>query len=193
MKASGCLVAALLTFSVHASAQNMYLSGGYAHISGNGGLDGYNVGAEGVLNHRIALAFDYDRGFDNNALGVFALTPIGTIATHNRMQNFLVGPRFYFPHSRPGFIGRFTPFAEGQFGVTYLRESLDQPSTDRNYFANDHNFSWMLGGGVDHRFSPHFLGRVKMDLLRTHLADEGQSQFRLSLQLVYTLKSVEPQ
>jgi len=44
-----------------ASAQSLEVSGGYAHISGDGGLDGFNIGAAAWVTHRVAMAFDYDR------------------------------------------------------------------------------------------------------------------------------------
>jgi hypothetical protein len=192
MKLSGYLLVALCALSLAAPAQNLETSGGYLYINGDGGLNGYNVGMAGLVNDRVALVFDYDRGWDTSRLGTFALTSVGLIATKARIQDFLAGPRFYFPNKKVSFVGRLTPFVEGEFGETYLRETLNQPSQDLTVFAKDNNFSWMLGGGADYRFSPHFQGRIKMDLLRTHLVDAGQSRFRLALQVVYNLKAVQP-
>jgi hypothetical protein len=43
----------------------------------------------------------------------------------------------------------------------------------------------MLGDGVDYKFTSHFSGLANFDLLRTHLANEGQSRFRLLLGIAY--------
>jgi hypothetical protein len=191
MKISACLLLVLFVLSVDAPAQNVELSGGWAHISGEGGLDGYNVGVEAWFTKKASMAFDYDRAWDTSHLGAFALTSAGDIVTKSRMQNFLAGPRFFFPgviKSKQKHIALLTPFAEGQFGVSYLRSTLRDRTRNISQFASDNAFSWMIGGGVDYRFAPHWLGRVKADLLRTHLVDSGQSRLRFSLAVVYTWK-----
>jgi hypothetical protein len=53
--------------------------------------------------------------------------------------------------------------------------------------ANGSAFSWMLGGGAEYLFDPHWSGRMNLDFLRTHLADQGQSQVRWVFGLTYTL------
>ena len=87
----------LLAFPLLASAQSLELSGGYAHISGDGGLDGFNVGAAAWVTHRVSLAFDYDSAWDTSHLGAFELTQTGVIVTKSHLQDFLVGPRISFP------------------------------------------------------------------------------------------------
>jgi outer membrane protein OmpA-like peptidoglycan-associated protein len=44
----------------------------------------------------------------------------------------------------------------------------------------------MFGGGADYRLSPHWVGRFKVDFLRTHFADTGQSRLRFSFGIAYT-------
>lgn len=191
MKISACLLLVLFVLSVDAPAQNVELSGGWAHISGDGGLDGYNVGVAAWFAPKASIAFDFDRAWDNSRLGVFELTSTGLLISKSRIQNFLAGPRFFFPgliKSKQKNIALLTPFAEGQFGVSYLRSSLEDPARNISQFASDNAFSWMIGGGADYRFSSHWLGRVKVGLLRTHLADSGQSRLRFSLGIVYTFK-----
>ena len=34
----------------------------------------------------------------------------------------------------------------------------------------------MVGGGADYRLASHWVGRFKVDFLRTHFADDGQSR-----------------
>ena len=44
----------------------------------------------------------------------------------------------------------------------------------------------MVGGGADYRLASHWVGRFKIDFLRTHFADTGQSRVRLGLGIAYT-------
>lgn len=164
-------------------------SGGWAHVTGNFGLDGYNVGIAGWFNPRVAVAFDYDGVYDTSTVGIFQLTNVGLISSHSHLQDFLFGPRIYFP----GVIKttklkagkRLTPFAEAQFGVSHLHSSVSQVNVGAQS-ASDTAFSWMLGAGADYRLNPRWLARLKLDFLRTHLADQGQSRLRLCVEAAYT-------
>jgi len=185
------LVLLLAAFSVNASAQGVELSGAYAHISGDQGLDGFNVGAAAWFTQKVSVAFDYDSGWDTSRLGVFELTETGVIASKSHLQDFLIGPRIFFPgviKSRNEKIARLVPFGEAEFGESHLSSSIEQASTNLSQSASDTAFSWMLGGGADYKFYPHWVGRLKLDLLRTHFADAGQSRLRLSLGVAYTLR-----
>ena len=44
----------------------------------------------------------------------------------------------------------------------------------------------MVGGGADYRLASHWMGRFKVDFLRTHFADTGQSRVRLGFGIAYT-------
>jgi outer membrane protein OmpA-like peptidoglycan-associated protein len=179
----------LLAFPLLASAQGLELSGGFAHISGDNGLDGLNAGVAGWFSPRISLAFDYDSAWNNSHLGVFELTQTGVIVTKSHLQDFLGGPRISFPgvlKNSKTFIPRLWPFAEVQFGVSSLSQSLENPTTNVSQSASDHAFSWMAGGGADYRISPHWVGRFKLDFLRNHFADEGQSRLRFTFGIAYT-------
>ena len=185
-----CLLLLLLSFSLSASAQKVELSGGYAHVSGDQGLDGFNVGAAAWLTPRISIAADYDRVVDTSRIGIFELTQTGLIVAKSRLQNFLFGPRIFFPNaikSDNKRLANLRPFAEAQFGISHLNASLEDQSTNVDESASDKAFSWMLGAGADYRLSPQWVGRFKLDLLRTHLADNGQSRLRIGLGVAYTL------
>jgi hypothetical protein len=43
----------------------------------------------------------------------------------------------------------------------------------------------MLGGGLDYRTAPHWVARIKVDFLRIHFADAGQSRLRFGSELAY--------
>ncbi len=85
-------------------------------------------------------------------------------------------------------MARLSPFAEAQFGASHLSESIDEAASGESVSASDNAFTWMLGAGGDYRLAPHWVGRVKVDFLRTHFVDSGQSRFRLSVGVAYTLK-----
>jgi outer membrane protein OmpA-like peptidoglycan-associated protein len=179
----------LVVFAPLASAQSVELSGGYAHISGDGGLDGLNVGAALWLTQRISMAVDYDTVWDTSHLGVSELTQAGLIVTKSHLQDFLVGPRISFPgrlKNKETHLPRLWPFGELQFGGSHLSSSLENPSMGVSQSGSDNAFSWMVGGGADYRLSSHWVGRVKLDFLRTHFSDTGQSRVRLGFGIAYT-------
>ena len=185
----------LLGTPLLAGAQRLELNGGYTHISGDGGLDGFNVGAAFWLSHRVSIGFEYDDAYDTSHLGVFELTQTGTIITKSHLQDFLVGPRIYFPRltlSKEKHIARFLPFAEVEIGASHLSSSLENPSAQTSQSASDNAFTWMVGGGADYRFSPHWAARAKLDFLRTHFADTGQSRARFVVGVMYSFRRMLP-
>jgi Outer membrane protein beta-barrel domain len=185
------LLLSLAAFCLSACAQKVELSGGYAHISGDQGLDGFNVGAAAWFTPRVSIAADYDGVFDTSRIGIFELTQTGVIASKSHLQDWLFGPRIFFPgliKTGNKRVAHLLPFGEAEFGVSHLKSSIKQTATNSSQSASDTAFSWMLGGGADYRIYPHWVARLKLDLLRTHFAEAGQSRFRLSLGVAYTLK-----
>lgn len=183
------LLLLLLACPVLASPQSLEVGGGYTHISGDGGLDGFNAGVAAWITHRVALGLDYDSAWDTSHLGAFELSQTGLIVSKNHLQNILGGPRISFPgalKSTETYLPRLWPFAEIQIGMSHLNSRLDDPTTNTSQSASDNAFSWMVGGGADYRFSPHWVGRFKLDFLRTHFADSGQSRVRLGIGIAYT-------
>jgi hypothetical protein len=186
-----CLLLSLVSFSLIASAQRVELSGGYTHITGDQGLDGFNVGAAAWFTHRVSVAADYDSGWDTSRIGIFELTPTGVVSSKSHLQDWLFGPRISFPgliKTGNKRVAQLLPFGEAEFGVSHLKSSIKQTATDFSLSTSDTAFSWMLGGGADYRLFPHWVGRLKLGLLRTHFAETGQSRLRLSLGVAYTLK-----
>jgi opacity protein-like surface antigen len=183
----------LLAFPLLASAQiPLEIGGGYAHISGDNGLDGLDIGAALWLARRVAVAVDYDSAWDSSHLGAFELTQTGLIVSKSHLQNFLVGPRVSFPgllKNKQKHLQQLWPFAEIQVGSSHLNSSLEAPTTHTSQSASDNAFTWMIGGGADYQLSPHWVGRFKLDFLRTHFADTGQSRVRLGIGVAYTFKA----
>jgi hypothetical protein len=166
-----------------ASLDNLELNAGYAHVTGDLGLNGFNFGAGLWLNRRASLNLDYDTGWKTSALDVLSLTSAGNTAVSNRFQEWLIGPRIFFP---PKAIKKykFDPFAEIKFGGAHLREKVTTNGSQVS--ASDNSFAWALGGGGDYQFNSQWFGRVNLDFLRTHFVSAGQSRLRLVLGVGYT-------
>lgn len=160
------------------------LTGGYAHITGNQGLDGFNAGASFFLDPKISIGFNYDGVYDTSTLGVFALTNVGLTVSNSHLQNFLAGPRFYFPGLFKGhgnIHGHILhPFVQAQFGESNLYTKVTSVNIG-TITSSDTQFTWVLGAGGDFFFKDHWAARVSADLVRTHFADEGQSRLRVIL------------
>jgi hypothetical protein len=177
------LAFAMTPRSLHAQA--LELSGGYAHSTGDFGLDGFNLGAAWWASPKISIAAEYDGVYDVSRVGAFEFTNVGAIASKSHLQDFLIGPRFYFAEKKVGKSYFIRPFAEGQFGVSHLKSTI-QEGTQPSVTNSDSAFSWMLGGGADYQLSPHWIARGNLDLLRTHLNESGQSRLRIVLGIAYT-------
>jgi opacity protein-like surface antigen len=194
MKTLKCTLLILFTLALPAFAQkrNIEVGGGYAYASGNGGLNGFNVDAALLFGRRVAFALDYDGVYDTSNLGTFEATQVGQIVSKNHLQDFVLGPRFYFPglfKSKNKQVNILRPFAEVQLGGSHLSSSVRQVSTDTTTETSDSAFTWLFGGGADYRLSSHWVARGKIDLLRTHFANSGQSRVRFVLGFAYTLKA----
>ena len=165
------------------------IAGGYAHISGNEGLDGFNVGGSVFLAPKVSLGFNYDGVYDTTVLGTFALTNVGLTTTKSHLQDFMAGGRFFFPGVLKVHCGTknvlpiLTPFFQAQFGESNLWTQVASVNI-ATVSASDTQFTWLLGGGGDIRFADHWSARVSADLVRTHFADEGQSRIRIILGVV---------
>jgi opacity protein-like surface antigen len=180
-----------LCTSYRASAQitaselqdNIEVSGGYSHVTGDFGLNGFNAGAGLWFNRRVSVNFDFDAIFNTSTLGVLSLTNIGHTAVKNRMQDWLLGPRVFFPSHKINKY-KFDPFAEFQIGIAHLSQKI-QPTNLPSVSAADTAFAWALGGGADYQFTSQWFGRINLDFFRTHFADQGQSRLRLVLGVGY--------
>ena len=179
-------------------AQDLEVSGGWQHATSDFGVDGFNLGAAYFFQPRLAVAAQYDGMWDTSRVGTFEFTSVGAIVAQSHLQDFLVGPRFYFPvytvndtgnsgrnRNRNHKVYRLYPFAEAQFGISHLHQSIQEgilpPATH-----SDSAFSWMIGGGVDYPLTDHWTARGNVDLLRTHLNASAQSRLRLGLGIAYT-------
>src|SRR5262249_53874564 len=156
----------ILTFCTpyHAIAQglsnfpdNLEVSGGFTHVTGDFGLNGFNAAAGLWFDRHVSVNFDYDSAYHTSTFGVLSLTSIGPTAIRNRVQDWLIGPRIFFP---PRNVQKysFDPFAEFKIGGSHLSEKIQQTSFP-SQSASDNGFSWALGGGADYKFSSQWFGR----------------------------------
>jgi outer membrane protein OmpA-like peptidoglycan-associated protein len=182
---------ATLTLCTAVRGQGLEVGGGWAHVTGNNGTDGFDVRAAWYFTKRISLAGDYESTWDTTTLGTFAFTSVGAIAVHSHLQDALVGPRIFFATKWTD-KHKLTPFGEAQFGASHLNQKVTSASLG-SVSGSDSAFSWMLGGGVDYRLSPHWSARGNLDFLRTHLFNEGQSHLRLVLGIDYHFRPVAPE
>jgi hypothetical protein len=178
----------LFLFSPPSRAQTLEVGGGWAHVTSNFGVDGFNAGADYWFTPRVSGVFSYDDTWNTSNIGNFELTSIGQIAIKSHLENYLFGPRVAFAKKNIKKY-QFIPFAEVQIGGTYLRSEVQEPSTGIKRTASDNGFSWMLGGGPDYVLSSHWAARANLDFLRTHLANAGQSQLRLVIGVAYSFQS----
>lgn len=182
------MVVATSMLSHTARGQGLEVSGGWAHLTGDFGTDGFNVGGAWWFTHRVTIAADYENSWDTTSLSTFAFTQTGPFAVKSHLQSFVIGPRIFFS-SKWTDKYKVNPFAEAQFGSSHLSQDLTQ--TTGTTSASDTAFAWLLGGGAEYLFTPHWSGRANLDFMRTHLSNEGQSRLRLLVGITYTFGSRE--
>ncbi len=184
------LLVFLVTFVLPETAkgQGLELNGGWAHLTGDFGTDGFNVGAAWWFTKRVTIAVDYENSWDTTSLSTFAFTQTGPFAVKSHLQSAVIGPRVFFSTQWTD-KHKVNPFGEGQFGMSHLSQDLTQTSGSTS--ASDTAFAWLLGGGAEYLFSPHWSARANLDFMRTHLSNEGQSRLRLLVGIVYTFGSRE--
>jgi hypothetical protein len=187
----------LFVFSLPAFGQeDLEFSGGYRHISGDQGLDGYFLGVGWNPIPKFQLHLTYDGTYDNSTLGNFAFTSVGTIVINSHMQEILTGPRYFLPGIFKGkekVKGKIMiPYVEAGFGEARLHSDVKQANLGAVQSA-DTAFAWQIGGGADFRIYPHFAVRADLGFLRTHFANGGQSRIRLGLGVVWSVRARQTQ
>jgi ketosteroid isomerase-like protein len=168
-------------------AQGLELGSGWIHSTGDGGTNGFNFGASWWFTKRVTMVADYDTAWNTSTLTTFTFTQLGGTATKAHLQNLLFGPRIFFSTKWTD-KHKLNPFGEGEFGLSHLSETITQVNAP-TVSGSDTGFTWMLGGGAEYLFSPHWSGRINLDFFRTHLANEGQSHLRFVLGVRYTFGS----
>lgn len=159
-----------------APTRGLSVGGGWTHVTGDFGLDGFNIDASYRFSPMIAGIADFDATFNTSTLGTLSTTSGQSVRT--RLQNYLFGPRVYFPQAFKN--SKFIPFGEFEIGLSHLTNHVSgQPS------QGDNGFSWLLGGGATYNLTPKWDAFGRLGLLRTHFASQGQSRARFVLGVEY--------
>lgn len=173
-------------FSIPAHAQRdinapgLSVGIGWAHITQDFGLNGFNVEGAYRFSRYVAATADFDAAFKTSTLGTFGAASGSTVK--GRIQDYMVGPRFFFPdvfHNQ-----KLEPFGELEFGITHLSSTITAPNQP-NSESSDNAFSWLFGGGLGYQLSREWALRGSLDLLRTHFANQGQSRARVVIGVWY--------
>lgn len=90
----------LFLFSTPSRAQKLEAGGGWARVTSNFGVDGFNAGADYWFTSRVSGVFSYDDTWNTSTLGNFELTSIGQIALKSHLENYLFGPRIAFAKTK---------------------------------------------------------------------------------------------
>jgi len=91
------LVAAFALPQTARGQQRLEVGGGWSHVTGDFGTDGFNIGAAWWFSKRVTLAADYDSTWDTSTLTNFAFTQAGAITTKSHLQSVVVGRGSFFP------------------------------------------------------------------------------------------------
>jgi hypothetical protein len=181
---------ALSSPSALAQLENVEVGGGYVHQTGNNGLDGFNVGGAYQFNRRVFLLGEADLLWDTSRASVLELTPsVGAVSFKQNSQNYLFGGRFRIIGFKPTKVlekKKLLPFGEVLLGWSRLHQEVRDTAGTISAEAADKAFTWVLGGGVDYTLSHDWLARGRLDFVRTHFVDQGQSRLRVNIGLAYT-------
>lgn len=146
------------------------------------GLNGWEGSLEGKVFPHVGIVADFSGHYGSQDLPICPVAPVGggcsTFSTSTHELNVMFGPRVSFA------VGRWTPFAQGLFGVAHI---------STNGYGSDTSFATALGGGLDYRIVKPAAWRFQLDYVRTHysLPDYGiangvvQNHFRFSTGIVF--------
>jgi len=161
------------------------ISGGFSHVTGDIGLNGWQLGAAYRVNNWLAIAGDFAGQYGSN--DIVAITGTSLIKVDRSLYNYMFGPRVFVPLAGHP---RWMPFGEFLLGASRGKDTLKStllgsvviPGTE----TSDSSFSWQLGGGLDYQFHENFRVRaVQLGLLHTNFFDNGETHLRIGAGLVY--------
>jgi PEGA domain len=172
-----------------AHGQGLELNGGWTHITGDFGTNGFNAGAAWWFTRQVTIAGEYESSWNTSNLSTFAFTQVGPIVVKSHLQSATFGPRIFFAER---FAAKYKlhPFGEAEFGFSHLRQQVTQLAVPTEV-ASDTAFAWLAGGGVEYMLSHHWSARGNLDFMRTYFANAGQSRLRLIIGVTYTFGSRE--
>lgn len=168
-------------------AENHFIFG-YTTQTGNFGPNGFEVALDYRLKEFLAIAgessFLFTGDTVNNVRTTLSPTGFTNMRVSTNAQNFQGGPRFFFPRAfrQP----KLVPFAHLLFGVSRASTNFELTEEDDQLgSSSDTNWSWSLGGGADYWFNKKWAVRGKIDLLKTHLQNDSQTNARFTVAVTY--------
>jgi opacity protein-like surface antigen len=185
-----CAPLIFVALTINAYAQ-LEVSGGWTHLSGNFGLDGFHGGAGYQFTRHVTLVGQADFVWDTSKIGAFDLSRTSAnVRIKSNEQNYLGGARIRFIGWKPMKVlekRKLLPFGEFLIGVSRLHQEVTNiETTAQELSASDQAFTWVIGGGVDYTLNRKWLARGNIDFVRTHFVDEGQSRYRIHVGLAYS-------
>jgi opacity protein-like surface antigen len=157
---------------------------GYSSTTGSPGIGGLNVGGGWRWKEQLELATDMDFGNET--------TVLSGIVSKSTRQNYLFGGRYYI---RKAIIknGKFEPFGHLMYGISHesvkTTEGIPVTST---ISTSETSWAWDFGGGVDYLLSKNWALRGRVDWLKTHFNELGQSHFKWVAGFWYSFSSRKP-
>jgi long-subunit fatty acid transport protein len=176
--------ALVISLSATANAQ-LEVNGGFTHLTGDFGLNGFNGAAGWQFKPQVELTVDTDFVWNTSKTGVFDLAPTtGEFIIKSNLQNYMGG-------GRVDLVGwkalqglkkkKLLPFAELLFGWSRLGQSLASSTGVVSFSGSDGAYTYTFGGGVDYRLGDQWFARGRLDWERTHFDSAAQNRARLSI------------
>jgi opacity protein-like surface antigen len=156
------------------------LSGGFTHMTGDIGLNGWDGSATYRINRWLGLAGDLS--------GLYGSNSVLGVGFSSHLYNLNFGPRVFVPLND---YPKWKPFGELLLGFSHqgqrIKDSLLGPGVVVPGFdESDTSFSWMIGGGIDYQLNDNWRIRaLELDLLRTKFLDTVQNRARFNFGVVY--------
>lgn len=186
MRKIACAVFGLFVFSGLAVAQiptsgNIFVGYSYENTSWKGidsglgrpNLNGWEASLEGKVFPHLGIVTDFSGHYGSESISFPGPSGIQRVSVTGHEWELLFGPRLSVP------VGKFTPFAEGLFGLAHIHNGGDLPSSANTSFATG------FGGGLDYKLIKFFALRLEVDYIKTRFYDTTQNNLRLSPGLVF--------
>jgi opacity protein-like surface antigen len=180
----------LCSVAIHAQewGEKNHVYFGYTTQTGNFSPNGLEGGLDWRLKRNFALVVEGSflgaKERNNDADTDLPIIGVTNIRIDADAWNIQGGGRFFF--NKAFRSPKFIPFAHLLYGVSHESTDIEFVGSDFNIgSASDTNWSWSLGVGADYWFNKKWAVRGKVDWLKTHFRDEGQSKARFAFEANY--------
>lgn len=183
------VVATLLcSVAVHAQGEKNHVYFGYTTQTSNFSPNGLEAGLDWRIKKSWAIAIEGSFLNATDRVNDAETDLPGDFLTNIRIDtdawNFQGGARFFF--NKAFRSPKLVPFAHLLYGASHESTDIEFVGSDFDIgSSSDTNWSWSLGVGVDYWFNNKWAVRGKVDWLKTHFRDEGQSKARFAFSANY--------